>query len=440
MLILFLDLFLYLIEVLKYVCIYNIFFDLKPRELYKNIFLIILGCIVMWGFVTTNIVNPFIPYILFIIYETMVIYYNLNIRVIFLGIWSVFVIGLLDGMTRVIAETLLLSMGISNVLLESSISSGTTLVFLFVLSTIMQKKSQGKIEKISIPYYIFFLIVTISNTLIIVFLKEYVFVQIEVKNKIIVYLTFFGTAVGMFIEIAMVMLLAVSRNDYKEKNELNQKFLEEQKNHYKYLEERERETKLFRHDIRNHMNCIMESWHEQKYDEVGKYIEDICGRMENFGNVITVHNGIVDAILNKYYSDSKKMNVSMSVCGHLPVDCDIEAFDLCTIFSNLLANAIEAAAKSKKKCVEVECGYKDNKIMISIKNDYNGVVKIKDGMYITSKENSDYHGYGLINVKRSVDKYSGYINIEAEERFIVNMSLRYHNNKNIEFMNIGEAT
>lgn len=116
----------------------------------------------------------------------------------------------------------------------------------------------------------------------------------------------------------------------------------------------------------------------------------------------------------------------MEVRGHLPVECNIKAFDLCTIFSNLLANAIEAAAKSSGKRIDVECGYKGNKIMLSIKNDYNGEIEVKGDRYVTSKENSDYHGYGLTNVKKSVDKYSGYMNIEAEEHFIVNIFL---NNK-----------
>lgn len=436
----FLNLFLYPIEILKYICIYDMLFSMRKRKVYKNLLIIILGCIAMWGIVEIDIVNPFIPYIVFIIYETVVLYEKLNVRVFFIGVWSAFIIALLDGMTKIIAEGLLLYTEISSELLQRYVASGITLGFLFILSTIIKKKSQGKIEKISIPYYIFFLALTVANTFIIVFLKEFVFIQVEVENKVLVYATFMGTAIGMFIEIAMVMLLAVSRNDYKEKNELNQKFLEEQKNHYKYLEERERETKLFRHDIRSHMNCIAEAWHEQKYDEAGRYIEDIYGRVEAFGNAITVHNGIVDAILNKYYSDANKMQVSMKVSGHLPVECNIEAFDLCTIFSNLLANAIEAAGKSEKKRVKVECGYKSNRIILSIKNDYNGITDVKDGKYLTSKGNKEYHGFGLTNVKRSVGKYSGYMNIEAEKMFVVNILLNNYDNRKAEFVNGRDVT
>lgn len=80
------------------------------------------------------------------------------------------------------------------------------------------------------------------------------------------------------------------------------------------------------------------------------------------------------------------------------------SFCLCTIFSNVLSNAIEAASKSENKSLEVKCGYKDNKIVIAVENDYDGNIKMKNGKYISNKKNTDYHGNGLINVKRSVEE------------------------------------
>ena len=329
----------------------------------------------------------------------------------------------MDEMTKVIIEVLMKYIEVDNGLIERFLSSLVTAVCLLILLIVIRKKCQNRIEKVGISYYVFFLGLTIANTFVIVFFKEYVFAQIRVGNTVLVYITFLVMAIGMFIEIAMVMMLAVSRIDYKERNEFNQRFLEEQKNHYKYLEERERETKLFRHDIRNHLNCIVEGWREEKYDEVGNYIEHLCGCIEKFGNTITVNNGIVDAILNRYYSEAKEKDILMNINGQIPENCMIEAYDLCTIFSNLLSNAIEAAEKSKDRCIEVKCGYKDDKIVLSVENDYDGKVNMKNGRYITNKKNDNYHGYGLINVNRSVEKYSGSINIQTGDRFTVNVLL-----------------
>lgn len=281
-----LDIFLYVVVILKYICIYDIFFLMKKRKAWKTVLLMIDGCIVLWGIVEIDLVNPFIPYILFIIYETIVLYKNFNGKVLFIGIWSTFVIALLDEMNRIIVEKILQYMNIDNVIVLSYMANAITLLFLLLLSMLIKHKSRGKIEKISIPYYIFFLALTVANTSIIIFLDEVLFKQSEVENKTLIYATFMGTAIGMFIEIAMVMLLAVSRNDYKEKNELNQKFLEEQKNHYKYLEERERETKLFRHDIRSHMNYITEAWREKSMMRREGILRSFMGDLKRSGSLL----------------------------------------------------------------------------------------------------------------------------------------------------------
>ena len=409
------------LEVLKYIFISDMFF-LRQKRKFNNIILpVSLVCVAMGIVAEFNVVNYLILYTLFVFVQMAIIYENVNPKFMLLTLWSVFIITLLDEMTRVIIEVLMDYIKIGNHLIERFMSSLITVACLLSLSIIIGKKYRSRIEKVGIGYYIFFLGLTIANTFIIVFFKEYVFAQIQVDNVALVYVTFLAMSIGMFIEIALVMMLAVSRSDYKERNELNQKFLEEQKNHYKYLEERERETKLFRHDIRSHLNVIAEGLRKEKYDEVGKYIESICGQIENFGNVLTVNNGIVDAILNRYYSEAQKKNVSMCVKGQIPKNCKIEAFDLCTIFSNVLSNAIEAASKSENKSLEVKCGYKDNKIVIAVENDYDGNIKMKNGKYISNKNNTDYHGYGIINVKRSVEKYSRSMNIRAENKFIVNI-------------------
>lgn len=414
---------LYLIQIIKFICVYDLFFERPKRNNWAVSILIIGGCLVLWEIISLNLCNPIIPYTIFIIYETIVIYKQINGTLILVGIWATIIIGCLDDISITIVQRFFWLIHYNKTVLVEIIYNLLTLLFLVVLSIILKKKAQGKIEKIHISYYIFFLILTFTNVLIITYLNSFVFKQIEVENQLLAYIAFIGTAIGMFIEIAMVMLLAISRTSYKEKDELNQKYLQVQQEHYKYLEERETETKKFRHDIKSHMNLLNDFLCEGKYREAKNYVATINGKLDAIGNSVSVNNGIVDAILNKYYSDAKKKQVSMKVSGHLPSQCLIEPFDLCTIFSNLLDNAVEAAEKSIGKCVEVECGYRNDRLMILIRNDYKGEVKISNGRYITVKTDKENHGYGLLNVERSINKYSGYLKIENNDKFVVQVAL-----------------
>ena len=109
--------------------------------------------------------------------------------------------------------------------------------------------------------------------------------------------------------------------------------------------------------FRSHMTLLNDFLQDEEFERAKEYIHKIYGELDKVGKVISVNNGIVNAILNRYSSETDKEGVSLHIKGQLPEECYIDAFDLCTIFSNLLSNAFEAAKKSEEKCIEVECGY-----------------------------------------------------------------------------------
>ena len=163
----------------------------------------------------------------------------------------------------------------------------------------------------------------------------------------------------------------MQRNVYKEKKQLTEKYLNEQKNYYEYLENREKETKKFRHDLRNHMELISSMVHNHEYEKIDTYLEQMQIKVEELGNIVTVQNGTVDAIINQYYAKAKQQGITMDVAGRFPEECRIDTYDICTIFSNVLSNALEAAAQTEEKYISVECRYTDRNIIIVAKNSYN---------------------------------------------------------------------
>ena len=104
----------------------------------------------------------------------------------------------------------------------------------------------------------------------------------------------------------------------------------------------------------------------------------------------------------------------MEVRGRFPEECLIDIYDICTIFSNVLSNALEAAVQTEEKYISVECRYTDRNIIIVVKNSFDsdqpgGNVQLK-----TRKGNVDYHGYGLQNMQDSINKYKGVFDIETQ--------------------------
>ena len=415
-----------LLQLTKVMCIQEILIENQKLFRLKNIILAFIGFIAFYFIEKYSFLDEFSSYFLFILYEIYVLYERRNIKIVLLGFWSIFMIGFLDEISNVIiTRTLfLLRLNFNTIAIELMYNM-VSLLFLIILMLLCRDKVRGRVENTSKGYFIFFFFLTIADTLVIIFLNEYVFKQVNANNKVIAYICFVFIAIGMLVQIGMFFLLAVSKNAYKQMNVMNVKFLQEQSKHYLYLEARENETKKFRHDIRSHLNCIKDLIDKGQYKTASDYMENVYGKFEKIGTYVTVHNGVVDAILNKNYSDAQKRNVNLKISGHLPQPCNIDAIDLCTIFSNLLSNAIEASSQTQERLVTLECGYTKDKILLSVRNSYNHNLNIQKGNYETTKTDKNYHGYGLLNVKKSVKKHNGYINIEPNEEFVVNISMNY---------------
>ncbi len=101
-----------------------------------------------------------------------------------------------------------------------------------------------------------------------------------------------------------------------------------------------------------------------------------------------------------------RMECRMEVPPELPAD----GTDLCIILGNLLDNALEAvenlpvAQRMVKLAVRLEKGT----LHIMVENPYAGeIMENADGTIKSSKGQGDLHGYGLISVRKTVEKYNG---------------------------------
>lgn len=106
--------------------------------------------------------------------------------------------------------------------------------------------------------------------------------------------------------------------------------------------------------------------------------------------------------------ECEEKGIEFQIQGRMPVPCEIDSYDLCVIFTNLLSNAVEAVEKkSENKKISLCIGEYKGKILIEQKNSYEGYLNVVNERLETTKGNKEYHGYGLKNIEESVKKYQG---------------------------------
>lgn len=191
----------------------------------------------------------------------------------------------------------------------------------------------------------------------------------------------------------------------KESDEENLHFMQNQLDYYKDMELMDTELRKFRHDIKNHFLCMQSLFMNGKPEEAQSYFESLQQSYSFEKKMIFSGNDIVDAILHHELPHRCKEDVHITVFGSLPEITTISAIDLCTLFSNLLSNAIASA----NQCVDLmdahitiqfSGGEKYFSILIS-----NSI--LSQDPVTKFRTNDRNHGHGMHKIKSVLEKYDG---------------------------------
>lgn len=165
------------------------------------------------------------------------------------------------------------------------------------------------------------------------------------------------------------------------------------------------------HDFKNHMILLKNYLEHKEYEKATQYLENIVTPIDELSNYIYCDSQVLNLVLNlKGYEANQKAirfwtNIETTLCKN------INENHLGIIFFNLLDNAIEACEriKMKEKWIHVAIKKKKHMSIIKIENSIEKQILMKDGRYLTEKDNKAIHGLGLQSVKTLVEKYNGEI-------------------------------
>ncbi len=217
----------------------------------------------------------------------------------------------------------------------------------------------------------------------------------------------------VFIILILWQGIVVHREiQYKEQCEMNEKYMEAQEEHFRQLMEQDEKMRKFRHDMNSHIHMMKYFCENDKQQELKEYL----ARLTEESTVEEVRsytgNQSVDAILSPLIHRAKEKQIALKIKGELSEETKVSAYDLCTILSNLLRNAIEACEKvppKKQRNIEVILGSYNRQLYFQVGNTVADTPVIGNHRLETSKEDKRNHGIGSRNVKETVEKYEGEI-------------------------------
>lgn len=214
------------------------------------------------------------------------------------------------------------------------------------------------------------------------------------------------------IEISYFVEKFINRTQVEEDE--NQFLMEKQLEYYENLDIMDKELRKFRHDIQNHFLCMQHLLETNNQAELQQYFKDLMEAYTTKDHIYFSGNVIIDSVLNYNLTHLCNENIEPVVYGSLPPLDAVSSMDLCTVFSNMLSNAIKGANACglEKPSLLIRFQHGDTYFSITITN---SVAESPSDNQKTNKKPDRNHGYGLHKIKEVAEKYQGIFEQEQKE-------------------------
>lgn len=228
-------------------------------------------------------------------------------------------------------------------------------------------------------------------------------------------------AMLVILGLAAPVLLVIfsAERSMLEKNRSQEAYLAAELEYIGQYKKKQVETNRFRHDIKNNLALTQMMLDEGHVEEAREHLKDMLGEVSSLSPKYVTGDEMLDIIISMKADKMDELNIRFTLDGVADGGLQIKPMDMCSIFANALDNAIEAARSCKEPFISFAIKRTDKFFVIKITN--SAEKKIDIGKLLTtsgytSKSDKEHHGFGLMNVRRSVEDYNGILNAESDEK------------------------
>ena len=223
-------------------------------------------------------------------------------------------------------------------------------------------------------------------------------------------------ALALGIQTAVCLYLWVRLADVEKRREENAGLCRAYAHELRRREEDAKDARALRHDLRNHLGVLRELAERRESGLLADYLRELSGAAGPPGQYARSGCPALDSILNDKLAQAAECGARVQLSLAVPAFLPVNLFDLSTILSNLLDNAIEGAAECEDKRLSVGIRLERGMLSIQIRNTYRGPLKRSslEG-YRTRKADRQAHGLGLKNVERALRRCHGQMSIDDRD-------------------------
>ena len=245
---------------------------------------------------------------------------------------------------------------------------------------------------------------------------------------ILIFVTFFsnvpdspGSAVLIYAAYVLADLLALlmqngllHETDLALKNEIVEQMLASEQKKQRMTAENIELINRKCHDLKHQLEGLRRM---ESDEERNAYIKQVEDAVLFYESAVKTGNETLDLILMEKQLYCKEHGITLTgVCDGEAMK-QMDTMDLYALFGNALENAIESVSGEapENRIISFRAGIRGAFLAIHFENYLGHSLTMQDGLPVTSKNDTSYHGFGMLSIRHIVEKYGGTMSVRTDQ-------------------------
>lgn len=178
-------------------------------------------------------------------------------------------------------------------------------------------------------------------------------------------------------------------------------------------------ARKLKHDMRNHLLVVASCINHGDYEGAKNYTSEILEKLNAVQSYVETGNQLLNHILNEKLQLARECNIDIKVEIGKASFSRMKGIDFSAVLNNALDNAIEGAKKEERKEINIKVFEKKGYDAFSVRNRISASVLEKNPHLLSTKTETDAHGFGVRQMKDIVEAYEGLTDIYEEDGFFI---------------------
>lgn len=175
-------------------------------------------------------------------------------------------------------------------------------------------------------------------------------------------------------------------------------------------------VRKIRHDMKNQLQTMLLLMENGQVEEAREHVCEVARLLDETSYQRYTGNTVADAVISAKQAECVNDHIVFSVEGNLPEDLQISGIDICSVFSNVLDNAIHACRnlqKGERREIDLKVEYRHPVVRIKCRNTAVSKIKAKNAQNLSAE-----HGWGLEILQEIVERYQGGMELLQEDNAV----------------------